>query len=86
MKVDKISISLDPDLGDELREAAREDGRGVSAWVADAVAKRLRARAFEEVMRQWEAEFGPLTEEEIALGAAELGLAEPKRIPKSKAR
>lgn len=85
MKVDKISISLDPDLGDELREAARKSGKGVSAWVADAVAKRLRAEAFDEFMREWEAEFGVLTEEEIALGAAELGLVPPKSRSKSKA-
>ena len=43
MKVDKLSISFDPELGDAVRAAAAEAGKPLSAWLADAAASKLRA-------------------------------------------
>jgi hypothetical protein len=74
MKVDKMSVSFDPDLGDAVRSAAKRSGRGLSGWLADAAAARLRAEALAEFLNDWETEHGQLTAEELALATAELGL------------
>lgn len=74
MKVDKLSVSFDPDLGDAVRAAAQRSGRGLSGWLADAAAARLRAEALAEFLDSWEVEHGALTAEELARATAELGL------------
>ncbi|HEX4082921.1 MAG TPA: hypothetical protein VHX40_08160 [Acidimicrobiales bacterium] len=74
MKVDKLSVSFDPDLGDEVRAAAKRSGRGLSGWLADAAAARLRAEALADFLDDWEADHGPLTAAELATAAAELGV------------
>lgn len=74
VKVDKLSVSFDPDLGDAVRAAAKRSGRGLSGWLADAAASRLRAEALADFLDQWEAEHGELTSAELARAAAELGL------------
>jgi hypothetical protein len=50
MNVDKISISFDAALGDQVRDAARKAGTGLSSWLAGAAAARLRAEALEEFL------------------------------------
>lgn len=77
MKVDKLSVSFDPDLGDAVRAAARTRGAGVSRWLADAAAAKLRTEALADFLDGWEAEHGPLTAAELARAAAELGLPTP---------
>ena len=74
MKVDKMSVSFDADLGDAVRSAAKRSGRGLSGWLADAAAARLRAEALADFLNDWEAEHGQLTAEELARATAELGL------------
>lgn len=74
MKVDKLSVSFDPDLGDEVRAAAKRSGRGLSGWLAEAAASRLRAEALAEFLDAWESEHGALTADELARATAELGL------------
>jgi hypothetical protein len=74
MKVDKLSVSFDPDLGDAVRAAAKRTGRGLSGWLSDAAAARLRADALADFLDGWEAEHGPLTAEELAQATGELGL------------
>lgn len=74
VKVDKLSVSFEPGLGDAVREAARRSGRGLSGWLADAAAARLRAEALAELLDGWEAEHGPLSADELARASAELGL------------
>jgi hypothetical protein len=74
MKVDKLSVSFDPDLGDAVRAAANRSGRGLSGWLAEAAAAKLRAEALADFLDAWEAEHGPLTAEELATATAELGL------------
>lgn len=77
MKVDKLSVSFDPDLGDAVRAAAKRSGRGLSRWLADAATARLRAEALAEFLDTWEAEHGELTSDELARAAEELGLPPP---------
>lgn len=74
MKVDKLSVSFDPDLGDAVRAAARQRGGGVSGWLADAAAAKLRTEALVDFLDAWEAEHGLLTAAELAQAAAELAL------------
>lgn len=75
MKVDKLSISFEPELGDAVRSAAAQAGKPVSSWLAEAAASKLRADALAEFLASWEAGHGVLTAEEIARAERELGLA-----------
>lgn len=77
VKVDKLSVSFDPDLGDAVRAAAKRSGRGLSGWLAGAAAARLRSEALAAFLEEWETEHGKLTEEEVAQAAAELKLTIP---------
>jgi len=74
VKVDKLSISLDPELGDAVRSAAARAGQPVSSWLAEAAAGKLRAEALAEFLDGWEAEHGGLTPEELARAERELGV------------
>ncbi len=80
MKVDKMSISLDPNLGDEVRAAAARSGRGLSGWLADAAAAKLRAEALHEFLQEYQREHGPFTEDELAWGRAQLGLPDSEDV------
>jgi hypothetical protein len=74
VKVDKLSISFDPELGDAVRSAAAQAGKPLSSWLAEAAASKLRAEALTEFLAGWEAEHGALTAEEIAKAEQELGV------------
>jgi hypothetical protein len=75
MKVDKLSVSFEPDLGDAVRSAAAQAGKPVSSWLAEAAASKLRAEALEEFLSGWEAEHGVLDADEVARAERELGLS-----------
>lgn len=75
MKVDKLSISFEPDLGDAVRSAAAQAGKPVSSWLAEAAASKLRAEALADFLGGWESEHGVLTADEVARAERELGLA-----------
>jgi len=74
MKVDKMSISMEPNLGDEVRAAAQHSGKNLSSWMSEAAAAKLRAEALSKLLDDWEDQYGPLTSEELAKAEAELGL------------
>jgi hypothetical protein len=75
VKVDKLSVSFDPELGDAVRSAAAQAGKPVSSWLAEAAASKLRTEALAEFLAGWEADHGVLTAEEISKAERELGLA-----------
>jgi hypothetical protein len=75
MKVDKMSVSFDADLGQSIRTSARRAGSGLSGWLADAAAEKLRREAFDEFLHAWETEHGPITGDEFARARERLGLA-----------
>jgi hypothetical protein len=75
VKVDKLSISFEPELGDAVRSAAAQAGKPVSSWLAEAAASKLRAEALAEFLADWQAEHGVLTSEEVGRAERELGLA-----------
>ncbi len=74
MKVDKLSVSFEADLGDAVRAAAERRGTGISRWLAEAAAAKLRAEALAELLDDWEAEHGSLTADELAKASRDLGL------------
>jgi len=74
VKVDKLSISFDPELGDAVRAAAAKTGKPLSSWLAEAAASKLRAEALARFLDDWQAEHGALTPAEIARAEEELGL------------
>lgn len=75
MKVDKLSVSFDPELGDAVRSAAAESGKPVSSWLAEAAGSKLRAEALAEFLNDWQGEHGVITADELARAEQELGLA-----------
>jgi hypothetical protein len=73
VKVDKMSVSFDPELGDAVRSAAAQAGKPLSSWLAEAAGSKLRAEALADFLAGWEAEHGVLTAKEIARAERELG-------------
>lgn len=83
MAVDRLSITVDAELGRAVREAARASGTSLSSWAAEALADAVRHRNMQEFLDDWEAEQGPFTEEELA--AADELLAEAAALGRAAA-
>lgn len=66
MKVDKMSISLEAHLGDEVRSAAKKAGMGVSTWLAQAARAKLRSEALRDYLASRERRHGRITVEELS--------------------
>jgi hypothetical protein len=75
MKVDRLSVTMDPDLGHAVRDAAARSGVSVSRWLSDAASDHLRNELLGAALDAWEAEDGPFTEAELDVAARTLGLA-----------
>lgn len=75
MAVEKMSVSMDRELGEAIRLAAAQHDQPVSAWLAEAAASKLRAEALAAFLNEWESEHGALTPKELA--AAERALKLP---------
>jgi hypothetical protein len=80
MRVDKMSISFEIELGDNVRHAAEKAGKPLSTWLAEAAATKLRAEALAEFLDDWEAENGAFTEEELEQARRSLRLPS-RRLP-----
>jgi len=65
MAVKKITISLDAELADEIREVAGASSTTMSAWMAEAARTKLRSHYLRLAVEAYEAEFGAFTEQEI---------------------
>ena len=70
---ERLTISLEAGLASAVREAAAADELNMSAWLADAARRRLVTRGLLDVVADWEAIHGALTEAELARARAELG-------------
>lgn len=75
MNVDRLSVTLESDLGTAVRDAASRAGTSVSAWMAEAASDRLRHELLGRALDAWQAEGGPFSPEELEAAAAALGLA-----------
>jgi hypothetical protein len=79
MQVDRLSITMDPDLGSSVRAAAARSGLSVSAWLAAAAADRLRNELLGAALDAWEAESAPFSDKELDAAARVLGLSRGSR-------
>jgi hypothetical protein len=79
MQVDRFSITMDPELGAAVREAAAREGQSVSAWLASAAAERVRNHLLGLALDRWEQENSPLNEEELDRAARVLGITRRNR-------
>jgi hypothetical protein len=70
MTARKLSISVPPEVEETIKAAAAEEGKPVSAWLAEAVEKAHIAAlhaagraAARELVAEYESEHGPLPKE-----------------------
>jgi hypothetical protein len=63
VKTEKVSVSLPATLLAEARESC--GNRGLSRYVAEGLRRQIRAQRQAQFVREWEEEFGALTDEEI---------------------
>ena len=77
----KRSISLPPELAEDIERAAAAEGTTVSGWIARTAAHRLRLEAGRHAIAAWEADNGALTAAELtdALKQARALLRKPGR-------
>lgn len=66
MSVVKLSVSLQENVAEGLRAAAKEEGTSVSGLTDTFVRQSLRQRALKKFFEEYEAEHGVITEEEMA--------------------
>jgi alkylhydroperoxidase family enzyme len=72
MAVKKISVALDPDVADAAATVAEAAGQSLSSWLNDAARQQLRVQQGLAAVREWEQEYGTLTDEERAAAQATL--------------
>jgi hypothetical protein len=71
-QVDRFSVTMPPEIGAAVRDAAARQGMSVSTWLAAAAAQRLRNDLLGAALDLWEAEDGPFSAEELNAAAAAL--------------
>ena len=64
MAVEKLSISVDEDVAELVREAAAKEGVTVSAWITNAAQDRLRNLLLGQFLDDLFEEIGEMTDEE----------------------
>lgn len=74
-QVDRLSVTMPPEVGAAVRDAAAREGSSVSTWLAAAAAQRLRNELLGVALDRWEAEQGPFSDEELNAAAAALTTA-----------
>jgi hypothetical protein len=74
--VERLSISFDDDLAEQVRQHAAGGGTTISAWLAEAARNQLRQDGWKALFADWEAEHGEITDERIAKAREELGLTD----------
>lgn len=74
-QVDRLSVTMAPEIGAAVRDAAARQGMSVSSWLAVAAAQRLRSELLGAALDLWETEDGPFSDDELNAAAAALGTA-----------
>lgn len=74
MPVERFSVTMDPALGEAVRQAAARGQTSVSRWLAQAAADRLRNDLLGAALHAWETEEGPFDDAELNAAAAALGI------------
>jgi len=84
MAVRKLSVALDDDVAAAAATSAKRRGLSLSAWLNAAAARALAIEDGLAAVAEWEAEHGPLTDEELAAADAVLdGPARSRRTRRS---
>jgi hypothetical protein len=66
MPATKLSIALEEPVAKAARQSAERRGISLSAWLNEASRSALRVEEGRAAVAEWEAEFGPLSAEELA--------------------
>jgi len=72
MTVERVTVSVESELAEAIRQAADADAQNLSAWLVEAARRRLASRGLRDVMAEWEDEHGHFTDEELAVARARL--------------
>jgi hypothetical protein len=75
----KVAITIDPAVHAGVVAAAKAEGVSVSAWLTDAARLALKVRDGLAGVAEWEAEHGPLTDEELAAARRRVGRRAPRK-------
>lgn len=67
MAVKKLSVALDDTVAQQVALAAHRAGVSVSAWLNHAAENELAIEAGLAAVREWEADHGELTADELAV-------------------
>lgn len=78
-QVDRLSVTMPPEIGAAVRRSSARQGTSVSNWLATAAAQRLRNELLGAALDRWEADEGPFSDEELDAAGAALGTARRKR-------
>jgi hypothetical protein len=73
MAVERITISIDRQLGEAVRQAAADDNTNVSVWASQALQRSLASRGLSAVISDWEAQHGAFTPLELDQARQGLG-------------
>ena len=76
MVTKKITITLPEESLEQAKHLADRAGLPLSTWITKVVEHKARIEAGLEAMREWEAEHGEFTEEELALADARIAAAD----------
>jgi len=67
MAVEKIAASFPPELLEEIRQDAADEGApSISSWLSDAARLKLRRHRASAVLAAYEADHGEITEAELS--------------------
>ncbi len=61
MSVEKLSVSFDARLVKTVRKAARREGKNLSAWIAEALADKVRNEHLREALDDFARDFGAVS-------------------------
>lgn len=74
-QVDRLSVTMPPELGVAVRSAAARQGTSISHWLAAAASQRLRNELLGAALDRWENEEGAFSDEELDIAAVVLGVS-----------
>ncbi|GAA1099609.1 hypothetical protein [Nocardiopsis composta] len=80
MTTKKATITLDESLAEALSGVAEEEGIPLSRLIAGAAERDLRLRAGRAAVKEWGAEQGAFTPEELAEARAEMAAADAEHF------
>lgn len=72
-QVDRLSVTMPPEIGAAVRDAAARQGQSVSSWLTAAASQHLRNELLGAALDVWESEDGPFSDQELNAAATALG-------------